>query len=198
MDTRPGTDSALASNFLAGAQGAFTAGRFAGTALMYFIRPRWIFLFFQTAVIIFVAPAITQRGNIGMSMLFVVLFFESICFPTIVALGMKGLGRHTKRGSGFIVGGVIGGACVPPLLGVAADAYGTGTAMFVPLIFFLGSLSYALCINFWPWYRDLVDTVNEASIGTSSQSSKDVEANVVMEKTVEISEEERQSDGTRL
>ncbi|KAH7137773.1 major facilitator superfamily domain-containing protein [Dactylonectria macrodidyma] len=198
VDTRPGTDSALASNFLAGAQGAFTAGRFAGTALMYVVRPRWIFLFFQTAVIIFVAPTITQRGNIGMSMLFVVLFFESICFPTIVALGMKGLGRHTKRGSGFIVGGVIGGACVPPLLGVAADAYGTGTAMFVPLIFFLGSLSYALCVNFWPWYRDLVDTVNEASIGTSGQSSKDVEANVVMEKTVEISEEERQNDGTRL
>ena len=108
MATRPNTGSATASNFLAGAQGAFAAGRFFGVGLMWFIKPRWIFLAFQTLVIIFLAPAITQRGDIGVSMLFVVLFFESICFPTIVALGMKGLGRHSKRGSGWIVGGVIG------------------------------------------------------------------------------------------
>lgn len=109
-ETRPNTSSATASNFLAGAQAAFAVGRFAGVALMYFIRPRWVFCFYMVMVIVFVAPSITQRGNIGMNMLYVTLFFESICFPTIVALGMKGLGRHTKRGSGFIVGGVLGGA----------------------------------------------------------------------------------------
>ena len=59
-----------------------------------------------------------------MSMLFIVLFFESIIFPTIVALGMRGLGKYSKRGSGFIVAGVSGGAVVPPLLFVAADSRG--------------------------------------------------------------------------
>jgi FHS family L-fucose permease-like MFS transporter len=77
-------------------------------------------------------------------MLYLCLFFESICVPTIVALGMKGLGRHTKRGSGLIIGGVLGGASVPPLTGLAADNYGTGTAMFVPLCFFMVSWS-VLC-----------------------------------------------------
>lgn len=42
------------------------------------------------------------------AMMFLTLFFESVCFPTIVALGIRGLGRHYKRGSGFIVGGVVG------------------------------------------------------------------------------------------
>lgn len=66
-------------------------------------------------------------------MLFVVLFFESVCFPTIVALGIRGLGRHYKRGSGFIVGGVCGGAVVPPILGHVADMRNnTGFAMIVP------------------------------------------------------------------
>jgi hypothetical protein len=66
-------------------------------------------------------------------MLFVTLFFESVCFPTIVALGIRGLGKHYKRGSGFIVGGVSGGAAIPPLLGYVADLYGdTGPAMVVP------------------------------------------------------------------
>lgn len=109
-ETRANTSSATASNFLAGAQAAFAVGRFAGVGLMYFLRPRWVFGFYMLMVMVFIAPSITQRGNIGMSMLYVTLFFESICFPTIVALGMKGLGRHTKRGSGFIVAGVLGGA----------------------------------------------------------------------------------------
>ena len=68
-------------------------------------------------------------------MLFVTLFFESVCFPTIVALGIRGLGRHYKRGSGFIVGGVIGGGCVPALTGKVADMHNnTGIAMVVPLM----------------------------------------------------------------
>ena len=66
-------------------------------------------------------------------MLYLVLFFESVCFPTIVALGIRGLGRHYKRGSGFIVGGVCGGAVVPPILGHVADMRNdTGFAFIVP------------------------------------------------------------------
>lgn len=109
VEARPGTSTPLAARFLAGAQGAFAMGRFVGVGLMKFIRPRYVFLVYLTCCIIFIAPSITQRGNAGMSMLYVTLFFESIIFPTIVALGMRGLGKHSKRGSGFIVGGVCGG-----------------------------------------------------------------------------------------
>jgi FHS family L-fucose permease-like MFS transporter len=66
-------------------------------------------------------------------MLFITLFFESVCFPTIVALGIRGLGRHYKMGSGLIVGGVCGGAVVPPILAHVADMRNsTGFAMIVP------------------------------------------------------------------
>lgn len=134
--------------------------------LMKYIRPRWVFLFYLTMCIVFIAPAITQRQNTGMAMLYITLFFESICFPTIVALGMRGLGKYTKRGSGFIVGGVSGGACVPPLLGAAADANNsTATAMCVPLAFFVAAWSYALCVNFVPSYRDPADKFTTAAIG---------------------------------
>ena len=134
-ETRPGTPSSTASKFLAGAQGAFTAGRFAGSAMMKFTKPRYVYLLYMTMIIVFIAPSITQRGNTGMSMLYLTLFFESIIFPTTVALGMRGLGKYSKRGSGFIVGAVLGGACVPPLLGVAADLNdSTALAMVVSTI----------------------------------------------------------------
>ncbi|EEB94840.1 hypothetical protein MPER_06283 [Moniliophthora perniciosa FA553] len=86
-EIRSNTDSALGAKFLAAAQGCFAAGRFTGTA------------------------SIDTRQNTGLAMLMITLFFESVCFPTIVALGIRGLGRHTKRGSRWIVAGVAGGAC---------------------------------------------------------------------------------------
>jgi FHS family L-fucose permease-like MFS transporter len=171
-ETRPNTPDSLGSQFLAGAQGAFALGRFGGAALMHFLKPRQIFGVFLTMCIIFSVPAITERGNTGISMLYVVLFFESICFPTIIALGMRGLGRHTKRGSGFLVAGVFGGACVPPLMGAAADRHGTAFAVLVPLCFFVAAWSYALAVNFWPWYRDTVDAFSTVDVGLRETGGK--------------------------
>ncbi|KAK3209510.1 hypothetical protein GRF29_69g2000671 [Pseudopithomyces chartarum] len=175
VDTREGTSDATAARFLSGAQGAFALGRFIGSFLMNYVRPRWVFLAFMTMCIVFISPSITQRGNTGMSMLYVTLFFESIIFPTIVALGMRGLGKYSKRGSGFIVGGVAGGAVVPPILFAAADTQGvanfatghapTATAMAVPLAFFVLAWSYALAVNFVPAYREVADKFHTTEIG---------------------------------
>jgi FHS family L-fucose permease-like MFS transporter len=179
------TSNSDASKFLAGAQGAFTLGRFAGSALMKFVKPRWVFIVYMTMCIIFIIPAITQRGNTGMSMLYIVLFFESIIFPTIVALGMRGLGKYSKRGSGFIVAGVAGGAVVPPLLFVASDAQGvpnaetghapTATAMVVPMAFFIAAWSYAACVNFVPKYRNVADSFSMTDIGIVRAHANDPE-----------------------
>lgn len=118
---------------------------------MKFVRPRYVLLAFMAGATIFLAPATKTGDDVGVckcqhpplrlypsltisAFMFLVLFFESICFPTIVALGTRGLGRHYKRGSGWIIGGVLGGAAVPPLLGVVADLHNnTGIAMVVPL-----------------------------------------------------------------
>ncbi|KAI8931145.1 hypothetical protein NX059_011498 [Plenodomus lindquistii] len=179
------TSSSDASRFLAGAQGAFTLGRFVGSAIMKFVKPRIVFLVFMVFCIIFIIPSITERDNTGMSMLFIVLFFESIIFPTIVALGMRGLGKYSKRGSGFIVAGVSGGAVVPPLLFAAADSQGavdfsrnkapTAMAMTVPLAFFIAACTYPLAVNFVPAYRDVADKFSTAEIGMVDSRAHDLE-----------------------
>lgn len=181
-ETRGGTSSADAARFLAGAQGVFALGRFAGSGLMKYVRPRWVFLVFMTCCIIFIAPSITQRGNTGMSMLYITLFFESIIFPTIVALGMRGLGKYSKRGSGFIVAGVSGGAVVPPILFAARDSQQnkvqapTALAMTVPLCFFVAAWTYSICVNFVPAYRDVADKFTTTKIGVENSHADDEEA----------------------
>ncbi|KAH1423709.1 hypothetical protein KXX64_007883 [Aspergillus fumigatus] len=189
VETWPGTSSATGSKYLAGAQGAFTVGRFSGALLMKYMRARWVFLAYLSGVVAFLAASITQREQNGIAMLFVTMFFESVCFPTIVALGIRGLGRHYKRGSGFIVGGVCGGAVVPPLLGHVADMHNsTGFAMIVPTMFMVAAWTYAVAVNFVPAYRDTVDKVGDSQIGLTEGGGagvmKDIEARG-MEKSAE-------------
>ncbi|KAH7064181.1 major facilitator superfamily domain-containing protein [Paraphoma chrysanthemicola] len=177
-----------ASRFLAGAQGAFTLGRFGGSALMKFVKPRYVFFVFMTMCIIFIIPSITGRGDTGMSMLYIVLFFESIIFPTIVALGMRGLGKYSKRGSGLIVAGVAGGAVVPPLLFAASDSLNsfpdangywarppTAIAMTVPLAFFVAAWTYPFCVNFVPAYRNVADAFSTTEVGITNAHANDPE-----------------------
>jgi FHS family L-fucose permease-like MFS transporter len=45
-------------------------------------------------------------------------------FPTIFALGVKGLGANTKLGGSFIVMAISGGAFFPPLMGVVEKMTG--------------------------------------------------------------------------
>ncbi|KAI4223606.1 MAG: hypothetical protein L6R36_005288 [Xanthoria steineri] len=167
VDTRDNTSSATGAIYLAVAQGCFAVGRFSGSFFMHYVKPRWVFLAYLSCVIIFNSAATTQRQNTGIAMLSLTLFFESVCFPTILALGIRGIGRHTKRGSGWIVAGVSGGAAVPPILGAAADAKvkGTGTAMVVPVCFMVAAWSYAVAVNFVPAYRDPADKTGAATIG---------------------------------
>ncbi|KAL2751816.1 hypothetical protein ACRALDRAFT_1053183 [Sodiomyces alcalophilus JCM 7366] len=166
-ESMPQAGDDVGSQLFAGAQAAFTVGRFVGSALMhYLVRPRIVLLGFLAGCIIFIAPAIRHTGVPGVVMLYFVLFFESVCFPTIVALGMRGLGRHNKRGSGYIIAGVVGGAAVPPLLGAVADLHGDmGISMVVPLAFFVAAWTYPLAVNFYPRYRAVADAFTATEVG---------------------------------
>lgn len=145
---------------------------------------------------VFIAPSITQRGNTGIAMLYCTLFFESICFPTIVALGMRGLGKYSKRGSGFIVGGVSGGAVVPPILGATADAKdSTPFAMVVPLCFFISAWTYALCVNFVKAYRDPADKFSTTQVGIEEIPKEDEERGSPMQEQ-EVKSEDHDKTGS--
>ncbi|GIZ49756.1 hypothetical protein CKM354_001278300 [Cercospora kikuchii] len=199
VETKAGTSSSTGAQLLAGAQGAFAVGRFLGVILMKYIRPRIVFLVFFTMIIIFISPSIGVRGDAGIAMLYGTLFFESIIFPSIVALGMKGLGRHSKQGSGFIIAGVIGGAVVPPILGAVSDIKGSNTAyaMTVPLFFFILAWSFGWCVNFVESYRAPIDAmgvdvavvegpggavVEEILEGSDLEKEKKVKGDVFAEK----------------
>jgi FHS family L-fucose permease-like MFS transporter len=94
-----------------------------------------------------------------------------------------------QRGSGWIVGGVVGGACIPPLLAKVADDHNsTAFAMVVPVVVFVAAYPYALAVNFVPSYRDPADKIGDSDLGLDK--AKDSQESDSGEEKTNISEKE--------
>lgn len=123
----------------------FMAGRFAGTFLMKYIKPAKLLSLFSVLNIALLAVALLAEGNVAVYALMGVPFFMSIMFPTIFALGIKGLGEETKIASSFIIMSIVGGALLPLLMGYISDRTGSmQNAYIVPLLCFAVVLYFGL------------------------------------------------------
>jgi len=57
---------------------------------------------------------------------------NSIMFPTIFSLALEGLGAKTPQASGLLCMAIVGGAVVPVIGGLVADAASLAVALVVP------------------------------------------------------------------
>jgi len=162
-----GLGHAAASDRYAIGQGLFAVGRFAAAGAMMVVKPRLILLAFMSAIMVFIALAIGLGGETGIAMLSLVLFFESCIFPTIFTLSIRGLGRHTKRGSSWIVAAVSGGALFPSLTGLLADRRGYHIGMAVPLAGFFVAFAFPVYLN--TMCRRELDGFTETRIGYADE-----------------------------
>jgi FHS family L-fucose permease-like MFS transporter len=124
------------------AQILFTVGRFTGTALLRRTAPQRLLSLYAAVNILLCLVVVLMPGMISIYALMAILFFESIMFPTIFALGVRNLGRYTKRGGSFIIMSISGGAIMPFVMGWMADRYSTQASYIIPLLCFLVVLWY--------------------------------------------------------
>ena len=135
--TTTGLEEATAAKYLGFYGLAFMVGRFAGTFFMQYIQPRKLLIIYATINILLTVLAMTGTGIIVVYTLIAVAFFMSIMFPTIFSMGIDGLGNNTKIGSSLIVMSIVGGAFLPPVLGLISDATNSiQMGYIVPLICF--------------------------------------------------------------
>jgi FHS family L-fucose permease-like MFS transporter len=118
--------------FLTGTLVAFLIGRFSATVIMKYIKPGKLMGIYALMNILLVGVAVMFPGWIGVWSIFLSSFFMSLMFPTIFALGIKGLGVNTKIAGSIIVMAIIGGGVFTPLMGLIA-ANSMALAMLVPL-----------------------------------------------------------------
>jgi FHS family L-fucose permease-like MFS transporter len=141
-----GLNEKVAAEYLGWGYGiAFMTGRFSGTFLMKYIKPARLLSIYAAVNILLSFLAIFSEGMITVYALIGMGFFMSIMFPTIFALGIKGLGHETKMGSSLIIMAIVGGAAFPPVLGYIADATkNIQTGYIIPLLCFIVILIFGL------------------------------------------------------
>jgi FHS family L-fucose permease-like MFS transporter len=114
----------------------FTAGRFVGTALMKKVAPPFLLTVYALINVVLCAVVWKGAGWLGIYALMANFFFASIMFPTIFSLGIKDIGRHTKKGSSLIIMSIVGGAVVPYAMGLLSET-ATADAYIIPLLCFV-------------------------------------------------------------
>jgi FHS family L-fucose permease-like MFS transporter len=137
LENDPGVTRLQASRWL-GAIGfvLFMVGRLCGSAVISQFKPERVLTAYSVMNVLLVAVTM-GGGKTGMYAMFASFFFMSVGFPTIFALGIRGLGEHTKFGSSLIVMSIVGGAISPPFMGHIADQHSMRTGFVVPLICFV-------------------------------------------------------------
>jgi FHS family L-fucose permease-like MFS transporter len=112
-----------ASRYLALLWGGMMVGRFLGSFLMRRIAPETVLAAFSIGAFLVMLATTFASGPLAMWSLILVGLFHSIMFPTIFALGIRGLGPLTEEGSGLLIMAIAGGALVV-VQGWLADRYG--------------------------------------------------------------------------
>ena len=137
--TGAGMDEKTAAQYLGWGYGAaFMLGRFVGTFLMGKFASEKLLSAYALINIVLSAVAIFGSGIVVVYALIAIAFFMSIMFPTIFSLGIKEVGADTKMASSLIVMSIVGGAFLPPVLGVISDATGSiQNGYIVPLLCFV-------------------------------------------------------------
>ena len=136
-------DERSAGYWLTAALVAFMVGRFVSTWILRYVDGSRLLAIYSVINAIVCSVAVLQPGWLGVGCLVANSFFMSMMFPTIFALGVKGLGERTKTGGALIVMSIIGGAALTPVMGKIADVSGVCYGYAVPAACFVGIALYA-------------------------------------------------------
>jgi FHS family L-fucose permease-like MFS transporter len=109
----------------------FLAGRFVSTALLGKFSSNAILAAFGLLNVILTLLVVLDVPKASTVALIGTFFGCGGTYAYIFALGLRGLGANTKRGAAALVFGVSGGAIIPPIMGMVADAFGINYAFLV-------------------------------------------------------------------
>jgi MFS transporter, FHS family, L-fucose permease len=138
----------LAGLFLTGTLVAFALGRFSSAWIMQRVPPARLMGIYAAINVALVALAISFPGWIGLWAIFLTSFFMSVMFPTIFALGLRGLGVNTKIGGSILVMSIIGGAILTPVMGLISEiGHSIALAYAVPLIAYVCVALFSFLAN---------------------------------------------------
>ncbi|MDR1878869.1 MAG: glucose/galactose MFS transporter [Bacteroidales bacterium] len=138
-----GYESVVAKNFSVYSLIALTVGYLVGIVLMpRFISQRTALTISCVLALILVCLAIIVPSLLSIGLIIALSFAHAVMWPCIWPLSLKGLGKHTKAGSAFLIMAIAGGALLPLLYGLLSEisnrqrAYLILIPLYIYILFF--------------------------------------------------------------
>jgi len=125
----PGTPEKTAAEYLTLHLLGFMLGRVLTAGALKYVRAPTMLAWFAGGALVAASLAVGASGPVAVWMVVALGFFHSLMFPTIFALSLEGLGRHTKLGASLLVMSIVGGAILPAVMGRISDMATIQTAM---------------------------------------------------------------------
>lgn len=115
--------------------GGAMVGRFIGIFTLKAFAPAKVLMTHALLAVLLILVSMQTTGTLAIATMALVGLCNSIMFPTIFTLGIKGLkDGQEKKGSGLLATAILGGAIVPLLTGLLADRLGLHHAFILPVI----------------------------------------------------------------
>jgi FHS family L-fucose permease-like MFS transporter len=129
-----GMSHSAAARYVSLYWGGAMVGRFIGFVALQKIRQERALLFVAAVAAVLIGTALVTHGSVAMWAVVCCGLFNSVMWPCIFPLSVKGLGKFTSQGSGILIMMVVGGAVIPEIQGLLADAFGYQKSFVVVLL----------------------------------------------------------------
>jgi FHS family L-fucose permease-like MFS transporter len=139
-----GYTHAAAATFVSFYWGGAMAGRIIGSVALLKVKAQHALLAVASVAALMVLITIFGHGPVAKWAIVSCGLFNSVMWPCIFPLAVKGLGKFTSQGSGILITMVVGGAVVPVLQGFLADKFGYQPSFIMVLLCYAYLVFFAL------------------------------------------------------
>ncbi|MBS1855703.1 MAG: MFS transporter [Acidobacteria bacterium] len=125
---------------------ALTVGRLCGGVILTWISPRRFFLVTCALSIAGLLGLFAPDATVAVGSFFVVGIGFANIFPLVFSIAVEAMPNYTNELSGLMITAIVGGAIMPPLMGVVADSTTVRLSFLVPLACIL-YITYTAVMN---------------------------------------------------
>lgn len=138
----PGLSEQKAALFITLFMALVLAGRLVGAWLLQQVDSARLLQICAAGAGLLVITAMLTSGYVSLYALSCVGLFTSVMYPILFTLSIRNLGAYTKTGSSLLIMSIVGGAIIPPIMGMISDTLGIRLAFIVPVLCYIYVLYY--------------------------------------------------------
>jgi fucose permease len=148
-------------NHMAIGHTVFAVSRFISAFMNFWLKPRYILLFFYMGAIAFAAACMNGLGRAPSSLIIMLMLFEGPLFPIIYVQPLRGMGKHTKDAAVLLTAAIGGGSVFPPIMYAATKARNVQFAFCIIVAVYAAGTLFPLYLNIFGPARPLSDPVRD-------------------------------------